>query len=193
VVGVYLGYGLPLLAGGGLLTAGFVADSQREIVASGAVLQSTLLALGYQSVLKAFTGRRPPPRGAVGNDEASRQFRFGFMRGGIHYGWPSGHMMTTTAVVTSLLEVYPDSAWIAAAGGTLVTGMFASVALHEASSMHWFSDMVAGTLMGVAIGRGVGAGFSDLLPVQERTVARFSVLPLLGLEGAPGLSLGGAW
>jgi hypothetical protein len=65
VVGVYLGYGLPLLAGGGLMTAGFVADSQREIVASSAVLQATLLTLGYQSVLKALTGRPPPPRGST--------------------------------------------------------------------------------------------------------------------------------
>jgi membrane-associated phospholipid phosphatase len=193
VVGVYLGYGLPLLVGGGLMAAGFGADSQREIVASGAVLQSTLLALGYQSVLKAFTGRPAPPAGVLDNDEPSKRFRFGFMRGGIHYGWPSGHMMTATAIVTSLVEVYPENLWIAAGGGALVTGMAASVALHESSSMHWFSDMAAGTLMGVAIGRGVGAGFSELVSAHEIGITDLRLSPLLGIAGVRGLCLSGAW
>ncbi len=193
VVGVYLGYGLPLLVGGGLATVGFASDSQREIVAASAAIQATALALGYQSVLKAFTGRPAPPSGVQSSNAASEEFRFGFLRGGIHYGWPSGHMMTTTAIFASLVEVYPDSLALQLGGGTVLAGMFGSVAIHEGSSMHWLSDMVAGTLMGYAIGRGVGAGFAGLSPKAADGLGQLSIGPLCDAPGARGINVRGTF
>ena len=101
------------------------------------------------------------------------------MRGGIHYGWPSGHMMTTTAIVSSLLPLYPDSWELRLGGGAFLAYMAGSVAMHESSSMHWFSDMAAGTLMGFAIGNGVGRGFAKHVGIDPQVADELSLSPLL--------------
>jgi len=186
--GVYGGYLLPFALGGTLLGVGLLGDSRRELAASGAVLQATALAFVYQSLLKAVTGRLPPDSMAYPDDAASRGFQFGFLRGGIHYGWPSGHLMTTTAIFTSLLPLYPNSVALRVGGGVLLAYMLLSVLSHDASSMHWFSDVVAGSLMGWAIGRGVGAGFARALDKTEPSGAALSISPLLGR--AQGVSIG---
>lgn len=191
VFGVYAGYALPIVAGGGLMAAAFIGDSKRELDAANAVLQSTLITLTYQSTLKAFTGRPAPPAGTLDSNADAKHFRFGVLRGGIHYGWPSGHMMTTTAIYTSLLQIYPDNWWVAIGGGTTVAAVCASVALHESGSMHWTSDMVAGTLMGVAIGRGVGAGFARRRKTDS-AIANLTVSPIASPE-VRGLSIQGIW
>lgn len=177
VYGIYV---LPVALGGSLLAYGLGADSPRALAASSAVLQASLLVVAYQSVLKALTGRPPPDPGHHADDDASRTFRFGFLRGGVHYGWPSGHLMTTTALVASLLPVFDDSTALRLGGGVLVAYVGASVATHEGSSMHWLSDMVTGVLAGYAIGSSVGRSFARRLGVQGEEGRGVAVGPMLG-------------
>jgi PAP2 superfamily len=190
--GVYIGYALPLAATGGFLAYGLTQDAPREVGAASAVVQAAGIALVYQSTLKAFTGRPPPDPIVYGDNTASRTFRFGLLRGGVHYGWPSGHMMTSTAIVTSLFPLYPDSWGLKLGGGTFLLYMMGSVAMHESSSMHWTSDIVAGTLMGYAIGQGVGAGFAEHLGISKGSEAAFVVTPM-AVEGTTGLSVSGVF
>jgi hypothetical protein len=155
VVGAYF----PAALGAGLFAAGLVGGGSRLATAGSAVLQASLLSAGAMLTLKALTGRPGPAPVVYEDDSASRVFRFGFLRGGVFHGWPSGHMMTNTAAITSLMAFYRDKTWLNVAGGLSIGYLFLSVVSHHRSAMHWFSDAVAGTLMGVAIGATIGKEF----------------------------------
>ena len=58
-------------------------------------------------------------------------------------------MLANTAAVTSLLSFYNHSTWLKVAGGAYLGYLWLSVISHGRSSMHWFSDTVAGTLIGL--------------------------------------------
>jgi len=176
---VHWGTLFPVILGGGLFGSGLVGGSSQLASAGGAVLQASLLALCTTTALKALTGR-PGPRPVIYDDnEASSVFRFGILRGGVFHGWPSGHMMANTAAVTSLLAFYKDNTWLNIAGGTYLGYLFLSVISHGKSSMHWFSDAVAGTLMGYAIGSTVGRDFRRRWDHKKDkpSALSFSVLP----------------
>jgi hypothetical protein len=66
-----------------------------------------------------------------------------------------------------------------------------SVAIHERSSMHWFSDMTAGALMGIAIGASVGSGFAQHLSVETRASEGLSLTPTLLPGHGIGLAIAG--
>jgi membrane-associated phospholipid phosphatase len=114
--------------------------------------------------------------------EASRTFRFGFVRGGIHYGWPSGHLAVNTAAVSSLLWFYPDNIPLKIAGGMYIAYLIFGVTAHEGSTMHWFSDVVAGTLIGGAIGSTVGRNFRQLYTQSTAAENSFELTPLLSFD-----------
>jgi membrane-associated phospholipid phosphatase len=151
--GIYI----PFVTGGSLYAYGKLSKDDRAVAASFAVLQSSLIAFLYNSLLKAVTGR-PNPDWQHNTDmkELSKTFRFGFMRGGIFWGWPSGHTSSAMAVVSSLTSFYADKTWLKIAGYSLVAYMmFGVISLHQ-GGMHWFSDAVAAALMSYAIGSTVG-------------------------------------
>jgi membrane-associated phospholipid phosphatase len=185
---VYGGYVAPFVIGGSLLAWGVAKHSRRALAASSAVLQAGLLMLVYQSVLKSVTGRPHPEPVRYDDDSASRTFRFGFMRGGLHYGWPSGHLMISTSIFASLVRVYPDNLWLKLGGSALLGYVLYAVATHESNSMHWLSDMVSGTLMGLAIGNAVGVGFAKRASPGSSERHAFAVAPMLSGQ-ARGLSL----
>ncbi len=160
---VYIGYTAPVLLGASLYGFGWYKNNPKAAAAGCAVLQATLIAFAEQSVLKAFTGRPNPDNFVYTNaTDQSSSFRFGFMQGGIHYGWPSGHMLVTTAVVSSLTNFYFDSKIIKYSAWASWAYMLYGVVSHEGNTMHWTSDVVAGSLMGYSIGSSVGKGFREL-------------------------------
>lgn len=85
-------------------------------------------------------------------------------------------------------RVYPDSLWLKLVGLALLGYVFYAVATHESNSMHWFSDMVSGTLMGVAIGNAVGVGFAHRVGAGNSKGPDFAVAPMLSGQ-ARGTSL----
>ena len=99
---VSLGNTFPALLGGGFLASGLIGGSSHLTSAGGAMLQASLLAFSYTTALKVLTGRPGPEHGILNDNQASKTFRFGFLRGGVFHGWTSGHMMANTAAVTSL-------------------------------------------------------------------------------------------
>ena len=156
---VHLGSRLPALLGAGLLGWGLVSKSSRTIAAGSAVTQAFLLAVATTGVLKGLTGRPSPDPVIYDDNRASATFRFGILRGGVFHGWPSGHMLSNTAAVISLLCFFNRSTVLHVAGGVYLGYLFLSVASHGRGTMHWFSDTVAGALMGFAIGSTVGTRF----------------------------------
>jgi membrane-associated phospholipid phosphatase len=154
---------LPFVAGGSLLAYASFKKDEEVLGASFAVIQASLIELMDNVALKAITGRPGPNWRRVSNmEDLSEEFRFGFLRGGVYNGWPSGHTGATMAVVSALTNYYPNKMWLKIAGYSLVAyTMYGVVSVHR-GGMHWFSDAVAGALMGYAIGSTVGKYYRSL-------------------------------
>ena len=137
------------------------SDAARTRDGGLAAAQAVLVSLAATNLLKAVTGRLPPdaetPRGV---DRRSRRFRFGFLRGGVFHGWPSGHTMTNMALAASLSSYYGDSRQVTYCGYGWAAYVMAAAAIGGQGGVHWLSDVVAGGLMGWAIGKVIGEGFA---------------------------------
>lgn len=160
---VYIGYTVPVCLGIGLYSFGYFKDKPKIAAAGCAVLQASLVAFSENCILKTFTGRpNPDPYIYTKLTDQSDVFKFGFMRGGVHYGWPSGHMAVTTAVVSSLSSFYFDNRTIKIVSWATWGYMFFGVLSHDGNTMHWSSDIVGGCMMGFAIGNTIGQNFREL-------------------------------
>jgi membrane-associated phospholipid phosphatase len=119
--------------------------------------QAAVLGLVVSSLYKAFTGRIPPPHffshGAL--VDTSHGFRFGFMRGGMFWGWPSSHTTVAFAMAVALWGLYPENKPVryAAILYAFYVGIGVSIRIH------WFSEFVAGAVIGSVIGAVVGKSF----------------------------------
>lgn len=161
---VYIGYVAPVLLGGGLYLGGVLTKNKRTVAAGCAVLQASFIAWSWTSTLKALTGRPNPGTGIFsGGDDPSRKWEFGFMNSGVHYGWPSGHLCVSTAVVSCLASFYNDNPLIQGSGWIVWSYMVFGVIAHDGNTMHWTSDVVAGILMGYSIGSTVGNSFQKFV------------------------------
>lgn len=185
----FIGYSLPVLASVPLYLYGRINNDRSILGAGCAVIQANMIALGYSTALKAVTGR-PHPGDSRNDDkkELSREFRFGFMRGGVDWGWPSGHTIVSMTTVMTLATYYPDNIWIKAFGFPFVGYMMVSMVGSHKGEIHWFSDTIAGALMGIAIGYTVGNSFHDSVFGGPKESGGLSFSPIIGY-GEYGLSL----
>ena len=160
---VMTGEFLPFVVGGTLYTCAKIKNDDQTLAASFAVMQASVIEFLYNSALKAVTGRPGPDwRHNVDMEGLSKTFRFGFLQGGIFWGWPSGHTAATTAVLSSLMNYYPDKVWLKVSGYTLIAYTIFGVSSVNRGGMHWFSDAVAGALMSYAVGSTVGKYYRNV-------------------------------
>lgn len=184
--GDILGYSAPFLLPLPLYVSGRITHNKRTQGAAFALVQSGIIALSTISILKALTGRPNPDVGSSTSiQRQSREFNFGFLNRGIYDGWPSGHMATISALASTLMHYYPAKPWLQYAGWGVMTYIFGTVIAHDQAQFHWFSDGVAGGLMGYSIGKTVGQNMRAQVtgtpaPVNDGV----SVLPIM----APGVS-----
>jgi len=127
---------------------------------------STALALGQAALLgllvsdfyKFFTGRPGPPGFSTQNftTDISHIFRFGILRGGVFFGWPSTHTTIAFAMAICLAVLYPKNKLMRfiALAYALYVGVGVSL------TIHWFSDFAAGAILGSVVGVVVGKSFS---------------------------------
>ena len=167
---VYTGMYLPFVVGGGLFAYAKLDNNNEALGASFAVLQASLIEFLYNSTLKALTGRSNPDwRDNTDMESLSKTFHFGFLRGGIFWGWPSGHTSSTMAVVSALTNYYPDKTWLKISGYSLVAYTIFGVSSVNRGGMHWFSDAIAAALMSYAIGSTVGKYYRNIYSSKSTT------------------------
>jgi membrane-associated phospholipid phosphatase len=163
-----LGMFMPVLGSLLVLLAGEVARNRRLIATAWALGQAALLAFLITSCYKAITGRRPPPFhghfGTLGPNgsalmDSSHGFQFGFLRGGIFWGWPSGHTTVAFSMALCLTMLYPRNKIIVFCA--LLYAFY--IGLGVSVTIHWFSEFVAGALIGSVIGMTVGRSFRTKL------------------------------
>jgi hypothetical protein len=89
---------LPIVLPFTLLVLGSVTGSARTRLTGWALAQAELIGALVAATYKAFTGRAHPSHGV--STDLTHVFRFGFLRGGVFWGWPSSH--TTIAFATAV-------------------------------------------------------------------------------------------
>ena len=145
---------LPIILPLCLLLAGGVTRNTWVRVVGWAVGQAEviggIIAAGY----KAITGRAHPTHN-VGSD-LSHVFRFGLLRGGVFWGWPSSHTTIAFAMAITVFRLFPKQKWL----GYLAISYAFYIGLGVSMTIHWFSDFVAGGIIGTLIGVVVGTNFS---------------------------------
>ena len=139
-----------------LTPAVLLAESSDEYVTIGVMyLETALLAWGTRTLLKTISERPRPymyyadyPRDSVDSGDWNKSF-------------PSGHAVMSFAGASFASYVFckynPDSKWripVIAASYTLAS---ATAALRVASGNHFMTDVLAGAVIGTAIGIGVPA------------------------------------
>ena len=172
--GMMMGTFFPILVPGYMY---FISDN-RALNNTGAVaVQATAVTFLYNNILKAISAREHPDA-ELNSGERSRDFKWGFFRRGVFYGWPSGHSMTNAAMAMSIASYNRDKPLVVA-GCALYAGYIAtSMVLGAKGEAHWFSDAVAGTLMGASIGWYIGSVFYKEKVGEKQTPPKVTIAPL---------------
>jgi membrane-associated phospholipid phosphatase len=162
LIGGLLPLALPLI----LFAFGIIARNAQAILTGWAIAQAALLGLLIAAAYKAVTGRGHPPHG-VGAD-ISHVFRFGWLRGGVFWGWPSSHTTVAFAMAVTVFTLCPKQRWVG-----LIAILYAFyVGIGVSMTIHWFSDFVAGAIIGAVIGTVVGKSFSAELSPKNSSTGR---------------------
>ncbi len=158
-IGVLLPIYLPLL----LLAFGYLGRSAHTILTGWAIAQAELLGALIVITCKAFTGRAHPMH-TVGAD-ISQVFHFGWLRGGVFWGWPSSHTTIAFAMAVTVFTLYPKQRWLGLAA--ILYAFYIGIGV--SMTIHWFSDFVAGAIVGSVIGTVVGKNFGETSNIQHPT------------------------
>lgn len=182
---VSAGYLAPFVIAGPLYAVGELNNDNESIGGAFAVIQTSIITLTTVSLLKSFTGRNPPDTSSDRSvQRQSRDFDFGFLNRGIYDGWPSGHMATITSIGTALIHYYPQKTWLKYVGVASMAYTLLAVSAEHRGQFHWFSDGVAGGLIGYSIGKTVGsnmrANVLGIEPAVEKETVE--ILPIIGPE-----------
>lgn len=114
------------------------------------------------AVYKALTGRVQPEFASGVGVDISRGFQFGFFEHGIFWGWPSHHTAVAFAVAAVLyLTLRNSAARAVAVAWAIVVAAGASV------GFHWFSDVVAGAIVGAVVGVAVWQEVNRAGPAKQ--------------------------
>ncbi len=159
-----LGFFVPIILPVGLYMFGELRKSF--------VLKNTGTTLGHAAIAgwlisssyKAFTGRLQPEfLTHLSTVDISRVFNFGFLKHGIFWGWPSSHVTVAFAMAAALIALYPRRKEV-----IVPTLLYAAyMGLGVSITIHWFSDVVAGAIIGTVIGLVVARSYQE----RERVYA----------------------
>lgn len=150
------GFFVPIILPVGMYIIGGLRKNPRLLRGSAIIAQAELIALFISSTYKAFTGRIQPEFFThLSNVDISHQFNFGFLQHGIFWGWPSSHTAVAFAMVATVFFLYPYSRPL-----RYMAALYALyIAFGVSISIHWLSDVVAGAIIGTAIGSAIARNF----------------------------------
>ena len=150
--------GLVPLIGLPILYAIAKIRNTRELhIAAWTLVQAAAIGWTISSLYKAFTGRvQPPHLGSMSTlTDTSHDWNFGFLQHGIFWGWPSSHTTVAFAMSFALIALYPKNRKV-----FLLAVFYAFyIGIGVSMQIHWFSEFVAGGILGAIIGNTVGAHF----------------------------------
>ncbi len=187
------GYILPAVVAPGLYLIGLIAHD-REVTGGGAAaVQALAITLGTTGILKWATGRFYPnndlndPSRLTRAQDAHAFHPFNFKG---DYAWPSGHTASSISIAAALTAYYPDQIWVPLVGYPI--SLIIGIGMID-GDYHWASDVVAGALIGHAIGYTVGRNFRRSVREGKKDTG-IDALTLRPLTGSTyGLAVAGAF
>lgn len=154
-----IGWYVPIIGAVGMYVWGHVRKSATNIVAATAVAQAGILGYLVSIFYKVFTGRQQPEFYTyISTVDVSKDFQFGILEHGIFWGWPSSHVAVAFAMVTALMMMYPDNKYVRYLAPIYALYIVIGVSI----SIHWFSDALAGAIIGALVGVVVARSFKAL-------------------------------
>lgn len=146
-------FGLPLM-----LIIGYFKKSKAVQMWAWVLGQAAFLGWLISSSYKALTGRIPPPQiSQTIMEDISRQFNFGFFKEGIFWGWPSSHTAVAFAMAFALITLYPKNKIVVSL--SFLYAIYIGIGI--SFDIHWFSEFIAGAIIGSVIGIAVGKNFNQ--------------------------------
>lgn len=154
---VLLGGLVPIIGTIGLYVYGVINKNLQALNLAFAVGQASALGLFVSWFYKALTGRAHPLgfMRSISNIDISKVFKFGFLRGGVFWGWPSSHTAVSFAFSLAIFILFPKNKFIRILA--IVYAFYVGIGV--STSIHWFSDFVAGAIFGSVVGITVGKRF----------------------------------
>jgi membrane-associated phospholipid phosphatase len=194
---LYAGYVLPLVIAPTVYVIGLATRDRTQTGAGSAALQALAVTFVTTSFLKVALGRDYPLHGGdpqapdrLDHPEYARDFH-PFQRLNLPSlpAWPSGHTSSFISVAASLTAYYPEKLWIPLVGYPVAVAIgFGMID----GDRHWASDVVAGALIGHAIGYSIGKSFRSRIADKNRVgVQSLRIAPLAG--ATIGASAIGVW
>lgn len=167
---IILGALLPILFPIALLVWGKIKESQRIINAGFSLGQAAIAGLLISDFYKTLTGRIPPmysfqstgPTFSI--TDISRGFQFGFLRGGVFWGWPSTHTTIAFAMAFTIWKLFPEQKIMK----YLAVAYAFYIGIGVSFTIHWFSEFVAGAIIGAVIGMVVGGSFGNKFSADSK-------------------------
>ena len=144
-----------------MLLIGALKKDEPDVIKAWILGQAGILGWLISSFYKSLTGRMPPPLAKgmfnvmskhTAMVDISHNFQFGFMKGGIFWGWPSSHTTVAFAMSVCFFVMYPKHRAL----GYIALLYALYIGLGISVTIHWFSEFVAGAIIGSIIGFVVG-------------------------------------
>ena len=162
----YIGYAVPVLTPVALYLTGRAVKDEKLQITGLALTQSLALTMLIQTPLKIITGRTWP--GIVDGWDSSlskRSDRLDDYSGEFNWfnldaigGWPSGHTANAFTAAATIAQIYHDNIWLKIAVYSYASLIGLGMSIYD----HWASDVIAGALIGYAVGATVGKSFRSL-------------------------------
>lgn len=152
---VMLGFFLPIIIPCVMFLIGKIQKSSTLVLTSYALVQAASIGLLVSDFYKALTGRLPPRLVTSTLQDMSHGFQFGFLKGGVFWGWPSSHTTVAFAMSVALALLYPKNKLI-----PIISLLYAFyVGIGISVTIHWFSEFIAGAIFGSVVGVTVAKSF----------------------------------
>ncbi|MDR2517645.1 MAG: phosphatase PAP2 family protein [Spirochaetaceae bacterium] len=182
IPGLYIAYTVPVFAPAAAYITGRIIKDERLQITGLALVQALALTFGIQSVLKMSTGRALP--GIVNELDHTRSQRaddfsdeFNWFNMNFIGGWPSGHTANAFAAAAVIAEMYYDNL-------PLKIGVYtyaALMGLGKSVTVHWASEVIAGALIGYAVGKTVGKSYRGIMGNRENRLTFYITNNSLGV------------
>jgi len=181
----YIGYTVPVLTPIALYATGRAIKDEKLQVAGLALTQSLALTMLFQTPLKIITGRTwpgivdgwdsPHSRRSGRTDDYSGEFNW-FSLDAIG-GWPSGHTANAFAAAAAIAHIYHDNVLLKIAVYSYASLIGLGMSIYD----HWASDVIAGALIGYAVGATVGKSFRGLTEKTEKPLSIYVTTNSVGV------------
>ena len=181
----YVGYAVPVLTPAAFYLTGMAVKNEKLQITGLALTQSLMLTLLIQMPLKIITGRTWP--GIVDGWDSSLSKRssrtddysgeFSWFSPDAVGGWPSGHTANAFAAAATITQIYHDNILLKIAVYSYASLIGLGMSVYD----HWASDVIAGALIGAAVGSTVGRSYRELIEGQENKVTLYITTDFIGV------------